>query len=64
MIIAKQRIVIYGKLFNENEIITNNIFGKLYTRDEIVNKLNEKNYKFEIVKEKDKGEEKKKEKCG
>lgn len=61
MIIAKQDLVIYGKLFLKNEKITNNIFGKMVSREDIEKKLNEKNYQFEIVNEQEIKTEKKQE---
>lgn len=61
MIIAKQDLVIYGKLFLKNEKITNNIFGRMVSREDIEKKLNEKNYQYEIVNEQEIKTEKKQE---
>lgn len=46
MFIAKQNLVIFGKVFKENEEIRNNINGKIYTNDEIREKLEHKGFKY------------------
>ena len=52
MIVAKQDLIIFGKLFLKGEKITNVICGKMFSREEIEKKLQEKKYIYEIVNEK------------
>lgn len=52
MIIAKQNLILFGKLIYADEKIDNNFYGKIKSRDEILKKLEEKKYKYEIVEEK------------
>ncbi|NMB82889.1 MAG: hypothetical protein GYA14_13840 [Ignavibacteria bacterium] len=63
--IAAQDLIIFGKFFKKGEIISNNINGKIYTKEQIIAKLKEKNYRFidkdEEIKE-NKGKENKIEK--
>jgi len=52
MFVAKQRLILFGKLFERGDIISNVIKGKMYTKEQILNKLNEKGYLYRALNEK------------
>ena len=57
-IIAEQDLIIFGKLIKKGEKINNIFLGVMKNKEEILNKLKEKKYKYKIIEDKEDKEDK------